>query len=81
MIDFNTYKQLHSDSANFKISYPVLGRSDRIEISATAMENDDSPQGPELFVFPSTLVGYNLRQKKWRKKSLCPVSIAEPVSC
>ncbi|KAH7245220.1 P-loop containing nucleoside triphosphate hydrolase protein [Fusarium tricinctum] len=66
MIDFNTYKQLHSDSNKFKTAYPSPARPDRKEMEAKVMECDDPPQGPERFVFPSTIVGYNLRQKKWQ---------------
>jgi hypothetical protein len=66
MIDFNTYKQLHSNSPKFKEAYPLLNKRDRKEMDPVLMENDDPPQGPELFVFPSTNLGFNLRQKKWR---------------
>ncbi|KAI6758223.1 hypothetical protein HG530_010463 [Fusarium avenaceum] len=66
MIDFNTYKQLHSDSIKFKTTYLSPASTDRKEMEAKVMECDDPPQGPELFVFPSSIVGYNLRQKKWQ---------------
>ncbi|KAH7196524.1 uncharacterized protein B0J16DRAFT_1317 [Fusarium flagelliforme] len=65
MIDFNTYKQLHSDSTNFKTTYLSLGDPERREIDAALMDGDELPEGSESFVFPSTVVGYNLRQKKW----------------
>lgn len=64
MIDFNTYKQLHSDSQKFKIAYSSLTRPNRKEMDAAVMECDDPPDGAELLVFPNTIVGYNLRQKK-----------------
>jgi hypothetical protein len=67
MIDFNTYKQLHSDSNKFKLTYSSLANPNRKEMDPVLMECDEPPQGSELFVFPSTIVGYNLRQKKWRK--------------
>ncbi|KAF5700153.1 AAA family ATPase [Fusarium mundagurra] len=66
MIDFNTYKQLHSDSHKFKTAYPSLTSPNRKEMDAAVMECDDPPHGAELFVFPNTIVGYNLRQKKWQ---------------
>ncbi|KAF5693478.1 AAA family ATPase [Fusarium globosum] len=66
MIDFNTYKQLHSDSQKFKSAYSSLTRPNRKEMDAAVMECDDPPDGAELLVFPNTIVGYNLRQKKWQ---------------
>ncbi|PNP60836.1 hypothetical protein FNYG_14456 [Fusarium nygamai] len=66
MIDFNTYKQLHSDSHKFKTAYSSLTSPNRTEMNAAVMECDDPPHGAELFVFPNTIVGYNLRQKKWQ---------------
>ncbi|KAM0402758.1 hypothetical protein ACHAPZ_004249 [Fusarium culmorum] len=66
MIDFNTYKQLHSDSHKFKMAYPSLTNPYRKEMEPSVMESDEPPEGAELFVFPSTVVGYNLRQKKWQ---------------
>lgn len=67
MIDFNTYKQLHSDSHKFRMAYPFLTNPNRKEMETSLADRDEPPKGPELFVFPSTIVGYNLRQKKWRK--------------
>ncbi|GKT55434.1 AAA family ATPase [Colletotrichum tofieldiae] len=66
MIDFNTYKQLHSDSYKFRSAYPFLDNPDRKEMKADIWELDDPPSGQELYIFPSTMVGYNLRQKKWQ---------------
>lgn len=79
MIDFNTYKQLHSDSNKFKTTYLSPASTDRKEMEAKVMECDDPPQGPELFVFPSTIVGYNLRQKKWRKNDTKSSLINRPI--
>ena len=70
MIDFNTYKQLHSDSSNFKTAYASLKSPDRRVMDASLMHSDEVPGGAQLFVFPNTVVGYNLRQKKWRKSNL-----------
>ncbi|GKU09061.1 unnamed protein product [Fusarium langsethiae] len=66
MVDFNTYKQLHSDSNKFKIAYPSLTNPYRKQMDPSLMECDEPPEGSELFIFPSTVVGYNLRQKKWQ---------------
>ncbi|RBR25419.1 uncharacterized protein FIESC28_01856 [Fusarium coffeatum] len=66
MMDFDTYKQLHSDSKNFTEAYPELGSWKRKEMDASIMDSEQMPQGSESFVFPSTIVGYNLRQKKWQ---------------
>ncbi|RGP66302.1 aaa family atpase [Fusarium sporotrichioides] len=66
MIDFNTYRQLHSDSHKFKTAYSSLTNPHRKGMDSSLMECDEPPQGAELFCFPSTIVGYNLRQKKWQ---------------
>ncbi|KAF4336553.1 AAA family ATPase [Fusarium beomiforme] len=50
----------------FKMAYPSLTSANRKEMDAAVIECDDPPQGAELFVFPSNIVGYNLRQKKWQ---------------
>jgi hypothetical protein len=61
MIDFKTYTELHPDSKGAlqspKGHHPVI--DDR------AMDSDEPPQEPDLLVLPNTLIGYNLRQKKW----------------
>ncbi|KAF4471595.1 AAA family ATPase [Fusarium albosuccineum] len=66
MIDFNTYKQLHLDSPNLKNRYLYLNRVVPDEMDPAVMECEDPPQGHDLFAFPNRLVGYNLREKKWR---------------
>ncbi|RGP77597.1 aaa family atpase [Fusarium longipes] len=66
MIDFNTYKHLHSDSTKFKTTYSSLTNPHLIEMDPALMECENPPEGPELFIFPSSVVGYNLRQKKWQ---------------
>lgn len=67
MIDFNTYKELHSNSPKFVTTHSRATDPGRKEIDASAMLCDTPPSGPEIFAFPNTLIGYNLRQKKWRK--------------
>ncbi|GCB27380.1 ATPase family AAA domain-containing protein 3 [Aspergillus awamori] len=61
MIDFPTYLQLHPpEGQNSKIL-----REPGEEIPPERMEIDEPPSSPEIFLFPSTVVGYNLRRKKW----------------
>ena len=67
MIDFDTYKQLHSDSTKFKRAYPQLNKRDRKEMDPKLMHSDEPPAAPHRLVLPSTMIGYNLRQKKWSK--------------
>ena len=67
MIDFDTYKQLHSDSNEFKRAYPQLNKRDRKEMDPKLMQSDELPPAPHRLVLPSTMIGYNLRQKKWSK--------------
>ena len=66
MIDYATYKQLHSDPQTLKKAFPHLHVKNRQEISAETMELDEPPGLPERLVFPNTIIGYNLRLKKWR---------------
>ncbi len=65
MIDFATYKQLHSDSPKFKRAFPQLNKRDRREIDPEMMKADEAPPYPHRLVLPPTLIGYNLRLKKW----------------
>ncbi|PYI06177.1 P-loop containing nucleoside triphosphate hydrolase protein [Aspergillus sclerotiicarbonarius CBS 121057] len=60
MIDFPTYLQLHADDKKRTTTLDV-----RQEMSPEQMDLDEPPSSPELFLFPSTVVGYNLRRKKW----------------
>ncbi|KAH0565265.1 hypothetical protein GP486_001346 [Trichoglossum hirsutum] len=60
MIDFSTYKKLHSDSPAFK-----RPRLDREEMAPEVIKQDEPPSAPDLFLFPPTIIGYNLRRKKW----------------
>jgi hypothetical protein len=65
MVDFNTYTQLHSDSAAFKRKYPHGNDPVTQRMDLSVMEADDPPPSPEIYAFPNTIVGYNLRSKKW----------------
>jgi hypothetical protein len=60
MIDFKTYWQLHPPE------YPPF-RKNRTEIPPERMEADDPPSALEIYFFPSRIVGFNFRRKKWGK--------------
>ncbi|KAK0639831.1 P-loop containing nucleoside triphosphate hydrolase protein [Cercophora newfieldiana] len=64
MVDFHTYRQLHSDLVSFKRSF--LSQHESTEyLSDERMEDDQPPSEPEIYVFPGTIIGYNLHKKKW----------------
>ncbi|KAJ4347313.1 uncharacterized protein N0V89_011253 [Didymosphaeria variabile] len=65
MVDFGTYRELHSKSTSFNDQYPLMNDSSTRRMSARIMEADHPPQGAELYAFPANIVGYNLRSKKW----------------
>lgn len=60
MVDFPTYRQLHPPE------HPLV-RKKRTEIPPERLEADDPPSAPEIYLFPSRIVGYNFRRKKWGK--------------
>ena len=64
MVDFATYKFLHSKALS---STDIHGPT-KDEISDEVMECDEPPKAPELLVFPNKIKGYNLRQKTWGKR-------------
>jgi hypothetical protein len=41
----------------------------RTEIPSERMADDKPPLAPEIFFFPSRIVGFNIRRKKWGKTS------------
>ncbi|KAL4788115.1 P-loop containing nucleoside triphosphate hydrolase protein [Aspergillus varians] len=58
MIDFPTYKLLHQhESARYGAEINA--------IPPERMKIDEPPSVPELYVFPSTIIGYSLHSKKW----------------
>ncbi|KAM0542207.1 hypothetical protein ACHAPJ_012899 [Fusarium lateritium] len=65
MVDFVTYEELHSDTTNFKFSYPKIDDPDCDRMDIERMESDDPPSAPEIYIFPNTIVAYNLGSKKW----------------
>ncbi|PGH01801.1 hypothetical protein AJ80_08968 [Polytolypa hystricis UAMH7299] len=60
MVDFSTYKQLHPDSAVFNTPQTRNSTTDN-----RVMEENEPPESPNVYLFPPTITGYILRQKKW----------------
>jgi hypothetical protein len=67
VVDFQTYQQLHSSSGNFKMLYPSIDAQDVERIGPEIMASNDPPAAPDIYVFPNTIPGYDLRSKKWGK--------------
>jgi hypothetical protein len=78
MVDFQIYKELHRDSLKFKELYEdsdsdsdsdseIEEEDDRLRRKMTTeeMESETPPSEPDIYVFPGTVPGYNLRSKKW----------------
>ncbi|KAG8159717.1 hypothetical protein KVR01_010354 [Diaporthe batatas] len=71
MVDFQIYKELHSDSLKFELVYgDINGNEDsedheRRKMSADEMESETPPSEPSIYVFPDIVPGYHLRSKKW----------------
>ncbi|ETS84852.1 hypothetical protein PFICI_02877 [Pestalotiopsis fici W106-1] len=65
MVDFETYRQLHSSSSTFKMSYPSIDDDKCQRMNPETMASDEPPSAPDIYVFPNTIPGYNLRSKKW----------------
>jgi hypothetical protein len=68
MVDFHTYKQLHSDSAAFRREYESIDNPNVKRMDLSIMEAEGPPPYPDLYAFPRTLTGYNLRSKKWGRQ-------------
>lgn len=67
MVDFGTYKLLHSETFNFEISYPEIDNPDCERFDSQIFENDDPPKPPEIYAFPNSVMAYNIRKKAWSK--------------
>ncbi|KAH8586201.1 P-loop containing nucleoside triphosphate hydrolase protein [Bisporella sp. PMI_857] len=65
VVDFQTYQQLHYSSGNFKVAYPSIGDQDCQRMKPEVMASDEPPPAPEIYIFPNTIPGYDLRSKKW----------------
>lgn len=67
MTDFDTYAQIHSDEFAFKRTYPYIDDPDCDRMDSQVLEANDPPAAPDIYVFPNSIVAYNLRNKKWSK--------------
>lgn len=67
MVDFHTYRQLHSDTWTFKQMYSSIDNQNVQRMEASVFEAVEPPPSPEISVFPDTIPAYNLRNKKWGK--------------
>lgn len=78
MTDFSTYKELHPNNeyvlrairAGHDTIYKAFsGNAGRGHVSAetnSALPTDDSePEPPEVYLFPTSIPGFDLRRKKW----------------
>ncbi|PVH76181.1 AAA family ATPase [Cadophora sp. DSE1049] len=65
VVDFQTYQQLHSSSANFKQRYSSLEAQLCERMDPGIMASEDPPSAPDIYIFPNTIPGYDLRSKKW----------------
>jgi hypothetical protein len=62
MIDLKAYKMLQISGQNSTQNNPK-----RKEMSPLLMWFDDPPSAPYLLLFPPTIPGYSLSNKKWGK--------------
>jgi len=65
MVDFSTYKQLHASSWKSKKQYSSAEDPNVKRMDPVVMETNEPPSSPEIYVFPETIIGYNLRSKNW----------------
>ncbi|KAK7994554.1 hypothetical protein PG991_016142 [Apiospora marii] len=63
MVDFSTYRMLHSDSVGFQQKYG--SNRDRRYMPEELMNEEQPPAGYET-VFPKSVTGFNMRRKKWQ---------------
>ncbi|RSL96134.1 hypothetical protein CDV31_013606 [Fusarium ambrosium] len=59
MIDFETYKELHPNS-EYSLRRYSSSKSERY-----SPNEDQGPQAPEIYLFPTKVPGFDLRRKKW----------------
>ena len=66
MIDFATYLKLHPEAAESrKFPTHAEGPDHEAEIIKELMNQDEPPSTDIISLFPSVIVGFNLRLKKW----------------
>ncbi|CAD6448075.1 a56ed3e4-431d-41f8-b4f6-7bb6a024c650 [Sclerotinia trifoliorum] len=58
MIDIETYKKLHPKSAGAKLP-------NRDDLGPLVMASDIPPEGVFTLLLPSTIIGFNMQEKKW----------------
>jgi hypothetical protein len=63
MIDFHTYSQLH---AHYDLDLRLGTAMDQ-----AVMESDEPPSEPEIYLFPTEIIGFDLRRKKWGMWTSC----------
>ncbi|CAN9280247.1 unnamed protein product [Alternaria sp. RS040] len=67
VIDNESYKKLHLEKEKSKRNQePIPGISnDRKLLFAEAMNDDEPPQAPYIYLFPPKIPGFSLRRKEW----------------
>ena len=75
MVDFHTYRQLHSGTSSFKKAYSSIDNPSLRRMDISVMESDTPPPDPEIYVFPDTIPAFNLHSKKWGKSRMSSVEI------
>ncbi|KAI0475739.1 hypothetical protein GGR56DRAFT_433186 [Xylariaceae sp. FL0804] len=65
MIDFSTYRRLHPESDTEQPETDPRRREQHGTYDTDIMAEEDPPKNETIYLFPSTLIGYNLRLKKW----------------
>lgn len=64
MIDYDTYRKLHPDADDFSKAVGVT-------MWASEMNKDDPPEDNRKYIFPSTITGFSMQDKKWSRSSSC----------
>lgn len=64
MVDFETYRNIHSDEVGFKRTYVNTQAQKYME--SEIMDKNEPPEEFEM-LFPPKIPGFNLRRKKWGK--------------
>ena len=65
MIDFHEYQRMQNESPTFKPAHPNMDDLHYELMDSEMMQADEPPIGPHIYIFPDTVPGYNLRNKKW----------------
>ncbi|KAK5991937.1 ATPase family AAA domain-containing 3B-like protein [Cladobotryum mycophilum] len=59
MVDYMTYKQIHTQTT------VIINTMHSTDMNSEFMKRDEPPSEPEIYVFPNTIIGFDLRRKKW----------------